>query len=65
MLVMLNALDSGGCTREGAKDYMTTSIKDLQGVTGVITFDADGDRMFQEGLYIKLIIKDGKFIEMK
>ncbi len=62
-LVMLEALDKGGCTREGAKDYMTTSIKDVQGVTGIITFDEEGDRMFQEGLYIKLIVEDGKFVE--
>jgi branched-chain amino acid transport system substrate-binding protein len=65
LLIMLEALDKGGCTREGAKDYMTTSIKDFQGVTGIITFDEDGDRMFQEGLYIKLIIDNGKFVEFK
>jgi branched-chain amino acid transport system substrate-binding protein len=60
-VVVLDALDAGGCTREGAKDWLTTSVKDRPGVTGTITFDSEGDREFQQGLYIKLIVKDGKF----
>jgi len=58
----LDALDAGGCTREGAKEWLTTNVKDKPGVTGTITFDEEGDRQFQQGLYIKLIVQDGKFV---
>lgn len=61
-VLVLDALAAGNCTRTGAKDWLTSSVKDKPGVTGTLTFDADGDRMFQQGLYIKLIVKDGKFV---
>lgn len=63
LLVILDALEGGNCTRGGVKDYLTNDIKDVQGVTGMISFDEEGDRMFQEGLYIKLAVEDGKFVE--
>ncbi len=62
MVLVLEALDKSGCTREGAMQWLTSNVKDMPGVTGTISFDKDGDRMFQQGLYIKLIVKDGKFI---
>ncbi len=60
-VLVLDALAAGNCTRDGAKEWLTTSVKDKPGVTGAISFDSDGDRMFQQGLYLKLIVKDGKF----
>jgi len=62
MVLVLDALDAGGCTREGAKEWLTTNVKDKPGVTGTITFDEEGDRQFQQGLYLKLIVQDGKFV---
>jgi branched-chain amino acid transport system substrate-binding protein len=60
-VLVLDALEAGGCTREGAKEWLTSSVKDRPGVTGTISFDEEGDRMFQQGLYLKLVVKDGKF----
>lgn len=60
-VLVLDALDAGNCTRAGAKDWLTSSVKDKPGVTGAITLDEEGDRMFQENLYLKLVVKDGKF----
>jgi len=65
MNIMLDALDGGGCTREGAKEWMTTQVIDYPGVTGVISFDEDGDRMFQQGMYVKLMVKNGEFKEIR
>lgn len=61
MLLMLDGLDGGGCTRDGAKTWLTTNVKDIQGVTGKITLK-DRDRNFQEGLYVKLVVKNGAFV---
>jgi branched-chain amino acid transport system substrate-binding protein len=62
MVVLLMGLDKGGCTREGAKTWLTTNVTDIPGVTGMISFDQDGDRKFQQGLYLKLIVKNGQFV---
>lgn len=61
MVLILNGLDKGNCTRDGVKEYLTNDVKDVQGVTGMISLE-NRDRKFQEGLYIKLVVKDGKFI---
>jgi branched-chain amino acid transport system substrate-binding protein len=62
MVVLLDGLNGGGCSREGAMKWLTTNVKDKPGVTGKISFDEKGDRLFQQALYQKLIVKDGKFI---
>jgi len=62
MVVLLNGLDGGACSREDANKWLTNNVKDIPGVTGMITFDEEGDRLFQQGLYLKLIVKDGKFV---
>jgi branched-chain amino acid transport system substrate-binding protein len=62
MVVLLDGLDGGACSRKDTMTWLTTDVKDIQGVTGTISFDANGDRMFQQGLYLKLIVKDGKFV---
>jgi branched-chain amino acid transport system substrate-binding protein len=64
LVLILNALDEGGCTREGVNEWLTTEVEDIQGVTGMISFDEKGDRKFQEDLYIKLEVKDGEFVEV-
>ncbi len=61
MVLLLNGLDAGNCTREGVKEYLTNSVQDVTGVTGMITLQ-NRDRMFQDGLYIKLVVQDGKFV---
>ncbi len=61
MVLLLNGLEAGNCTREGVKEYLTDDVKDVTGVTGTITLE-NRDRMFQNGLYIKLVVKDGKFV---
>lgn len=62
MVVLLDGLDGGACSRADAMKWLTNSVKDIPGVTGKISFDKDGDRMFQQGLYLKLIVKDGNFV---
>lgn len=61
MMLILNGLDAGNCTRDGVKDYLTNNVQDIQGVTGMITLE-NRDRKFQDGLYLKLIVKDGVFV---
>ncbi len=61
MVLILNGLDAGNCTRDGVKDYLTDKVQDVQGVTGLITLE-NRDRKFEEGLYMKLIVKDGEFV---
>jgi branched-chain amino acid transport system substrate-binding protein len=63
MILSLNALDAGNCTRDGAKTWLTTNVKDVQGVTGLISFE-NRDRKFQQGLYIKMVVKDGNFVQI-
>jgi branched-chain amino acid transport system substrate-binding protein len=61
MVLVLNGLDAGNCTRDGVKDYLTNKVQNIQGVTGTITLQ-ERDRLFEEGLYTKLIVKGGKFV---
>jgi hypothetical protein len=61
MVLVLNGLDAGNCTRDGAKEYLTNKVQNIQGVTGTITLQ-ERDRLFQEGLYTKLVVKGGKFV---
>jgi len=62
MVLLLDGLDGGACSREGAMKWLTDNVKDIPGVTGKISFDENGDRLFQQGLYMKLIVKDGNFV---
>ncbi len=62
MVLVLNGLDAGNCTRDGVKDFLTNKVQNVQGVTGTITLQ-ERDRLFEEGLYTKLVVKGGKFVD--
>ena len=64
MMLILNGLEEGGCTREGVKEYLTSKVTDIQGITGTITLE-NRDRKFQDGLYLKIVVEDGKFVPYK
>jgi len=57
MLILAEAMEKGGANRESIKDYLTT-LKDFKGVTGITTFDENGDCIKEP---IKLVVKDGEF----
>jgi branched-chain amino acid transport system substrate-binding protein len=57
MNLMIDAIKTGGESREKVFNYMT-SVKDWMGATGNTTFDANGDVLKPP---LKLIVKDGKF----
>jgi len=57
MLVLAEAMAKGGTDRESIKNHMTT-LKGLSGVTGITTFDENGDVVKDP---YKLVVKDGKF----
>ena len=57
LVVIAEAMTNGALDREAIKDYLTT-LKDVKGVTGSISFDENGDVIKDP---IKLVVKDGKF----
>lgn len=57
MLILAQAIEKGGADRESIKNYLTT-LKDFKGVTGITSFDENGD---SAKVPIKLIVKDGLF----
>jgi branched-chain amino acid transport system substrate-binding protein len=57
MLVIAEAMAKGGTDRESIKNYLTT-LKGLSGVTGINTFDENGDVLKDP---FKLVVRDGKF----
>lgn len=61
MISIAEAMKKGGPDRTKIKDYLTT-LKDLKGVTGVISFDENGDRLSTP---LKLIVKNGEFAIME
>jgi hypothetical protein len=40
-------------------------MKDVKGVTGTITLDEIGERVFAPGMYTPIEIKDGAWVEVK
>ncbi|MEW6266215.1 MAG: ABC transporter substrate-binding protein [Thermodesulfobacteriota bacterium] len=57
MLVLAAALEKGGTNREAVKNCLTT-LKGLKGVTGLNSFDENGDVVKDP---YKLIVRGGKF----
>lgn len=55
--IVIEALKNGAKDRKGVVDYLTT-LKNFKGVTGVTSFDQNGDCIKEP---IKLIVKGGKF----
>ena len=63
--LILDGLDATGCTRKGVMEWLTSNVKSKQGVTGIITFDENGDRVFDPNLFVKVVVKDGKWVDLK
>ncbi|WHH61479.1 ABC transporter substrate-binding protein [Petroclostridium sp. X23] len=55
--IVIEGLKNGGQDRKKVMEYLTT-LKDYNGVTGITSFDENGDCIKQP---LKLIVKDGKF----
>jgi branched-chain amino acid transport system substrate-binding protein len=63
---VINGLKATNCEgREPLQQWLMANIKDVKGVTGTITLDGDGERIFAPGLYTPIEIKDGKWVEVK
>jgi branched-chain amino acid transport system substrate-binding protein len=60
MHIVALAMQKGGLTGEGIKNALYT-IKDYPGVTGPITFDANGDVMDRP--MVTRIVKNGRFVD--
>jgi branched-chain amino acid transport system substrate-binding protein len=62
---VINGLNATNCaSREALQQWLMANMKDVKGVTGNITFDADGDRGFAPGMYTPIEIKDGQWVEV-
>lgn len=57
LLILADAIKAKGADRKAMMEYLTT-LKDFKGVTGVTTFDQNGDCIKEP---MKLIVKDGKY----
>ncbi|MGB9868165.1 MAG: ABC transporter substrate-binding protein [Bacillota bacterium] len=57
LLIVAEAIEKGGATREGIKNYLT-NMKGFKGLTGITSFDENGDCIKEP---MKLIVKDGQF----
>lgn len=57
-IVILDAIKNVGTDRKAIRDYLG-KLKDFQGVTGVNTFDENGDVVKKP---LRLMIKDGQFV---
>lgn len=55
--IVIDAMKNGAADRKAIMEYLTT-LKDYNGVTGVTSFDENGDCIKEP---LKLIVKDGKF----
>ena len=62
---IIAGLNATNCeSREALNAWLIANMKDVKGVTGVITLDADGDRSFAPGMYTPIEIKDGAWVEV-
>lgn len=57
LLILAEAIEKGGADREAIKNYLT-GLKGFKGVTGITSFDENGDCIKEP---LKLIVKDGQF----
>jgi branched-chain amino acid transport system substrate-binding protein len=64
--IIIQALNETNCSgREAMQQWFATQVKDIKGVTGVISLDDDGDRGFAPGMYLPIEVKDGNWVEVK
>ncbi len=62
---LINAMNAVNCeSREAVRQWLDDNMVDIKGVTGVITL-VDRERSFAPGMYTKMEIKNGAFVEIK
>jgi branched-chain amino acid transport system substrate-binding protein len=62
---IISGLDATNCeSREALQAWLLANMKDVKGVTGMITLDGDGERGFAPGMYTPIEVKDGKWVEV-
>jgi len=65
-MTVINGLNGTDCAgREPLQAWLSANIKEVKGVTGTITLDEEGERMFAPGMYTPIEIKEGKWVEVK
>jgi branched-chain amino acid transport system substrate-binding protein len=63
---IIQSLNETNCSgRDDIQKWFSTEVKEIKGVTGVISLDEDGDRTFAPGMYTPIEIKDGEWVEVK
>jgi branched-chain amino acid transport system substrate-binding protein len=63
---IVNGLKGTNCSgREDLQKWLRANMKDVKGVTGVITLDDVGERVFAPGMYTPIEIKNGAWVEVK
>ncbi len=62
---IVNALNGTNCSgREALQQWLRANEKNVKGVTGVITLDDIGERVFAPGMYTPIEIKNGLWVEV-
>jgi len=62
---IINGLNGTNCSgREALQQWLRANMKDVKAVTGVITLDEIGERVFAPGMYSPIEIKNGQWIEV-
>jgi len=62
---IISGLNATNCeSREALQAWLLANMKDVKGVTGTITLDGDGERVFAPGMYTPIEVKDGKWVEV-
>jgi len=62
---IISGLNATNCeSREALQAWLLANMKDVKGVTGMITLDGDGERGFAPGMYTPIEVKDGKWVEV-
>jgi branched-chain amino acid transport system substrate-binding protein len=63
---VINALNGTDCAgREALQAWLRANMTDVKGVTGTISLDEIGERMFAPGMYTPIEIQGGKWVEVK
>jgi branched-chain amino acid transport system substrate-binding protein len=62
---IINALNGTSCSgREALQQWLRANEKNVKGVTGMITLDDIGERVFAPGMYTPIEIKNGLWVEV-
>jgi branched-chain amino acid transport system substrate-binding protein len=62
---IITGLNATNCeSREALQAWLAANMVDVKGVTGTITLDAEGERVFAPGMYTPIEVKDGKWVEV-